>query len=521
MVLISISDVKILFKRFYGTHGYHIYTGVTLLLLCGLLLTCGGSSNSSSQGGGQGGGSGVDTCGGLTAPGDIYPCCGTGGGNGTGNCTHTAWALAKFNWGLTIQQNFGNANNWATAAATYPHLHVVHTPVPNSIAVSTTINPPNGPDYGHVAWVSAVNPDGTIETFQSACLTDTSGTPIKIVNRDPSQFDAGFIVYDNPISYCCNISGGATLATNLTNPGELVVDNQRIFWVDDDPSFGAVLSVPKAGGAVTQVPGSYILPAGIAVDSAFVYWLERGSSGQGSGALWRTSKGAMDVASPSRMLSGLNNADSQLVSDDQNLYFVQTDLSNSTSTLEALNKWPSTGVWSLTHLINSQTLGTNVLFSNRIALSNNFVYFGTTDGRLMRIGTSGGTPQLITTASPVAIAVSGSMVYWTEISSDQSTWNIKSANTSQSPAVVTTLFSESSHAGGLTLNDLAVDNATLYWIESGYYDEVDSLPTSAIGSTTKTFVAAGGGTGLTINNGEIYWSENDFALQQSVHGKLE
>ncbi|MBR3052477.1 LysM peptidoglycan-binding domain-containing protein [Candidatus Saccharibacteria bacterium] len=77
-----------------------------------------------------------------------------GGPYGAGQCTQWAWYKWQQN-GRTVPTNWGNANTWAAMAAASGY-QVDRSPAPGAIIQS------GSGWYGHVGYVEALNPDGSI-----------------------------------------------------------------------------------------------------------------------------------------------------------------------------------------------------------------------------------------------------------------------------------------------------------------------------------------------------------------------
>jgi len=114
------------------------------------------------------------TCGGSNP----FPCCDNGG-----NCTWWAWQSACCHWGIVVPM-LGNANTWAGVAASDPNFEVLSYPVVNSIACRVS------GEYGHVAWVTAVN-GSTITVSEMNCWGNYG---VRDWTYDASYFDGGYIV---------------------------------------------------------------------------------------------------------------------------------------------------------------------------------------------------------------------------------------------------------------------------------------------------------------------------------------
>jgi surface antigen len=123
---------------------------------------------------------GATSCGGQSSPGNPYPCCSNGG-----NCTWWVWKQAKDVWGVSLP-GMGNANTWASYARSYGY-PVSSTPTINTIAVSLK----GATGWGHVAWVTNINTNGTIQVSEMNC--DYGGGGVKYTTYKTSYFDGGFI----------------------------------------------------------------------------------------------------------------------------------------------------------------------------------------------------------------------------------------------------------------------------------------------------------------------------------------
>ncbi|GAK48860.1 N-acetylmuramoyl-L-alanine amidase Sle1 [Candidatus Moduliflexus flocculans] len=146
-----------------------------------------------------------DYCGGYASPGNPYQCCSNGG-----NCTWWAWRQAQYVWGINLPWfpgDSGNARNWATSAQNAGYM-VLSTPAINTIAVSTT----GATGYGHVAWVTKINTNGTIEVSEMNCDYGSGG--FKLTTYYTSYFNGGFI-YSSSSSYpsTCNCNGSDPVLT--------------------------------------------------------------------------------------------------------------------------------------------------------------------------------------------------------------------------------------------------------------------------------------------------------------------
>ena len=110
---------------------------------------------------------------------NIYPCCDNGG-----NCTWYAWEMMCCNWGYG-PGNWGNANTWASNAASQGH-PISGEPIVGAIASSTKGT------YGHVAYVVAVNGDTVVVHEENCCGSCNYGWREHSYNK--SYFNSGYIM---------------------------------------------------------------------------------------------------------------------------------------------------------------------------------------------------------------------------------------------------------------------------------------------------------------------------------------
>ncbi len=123
----------------------------------------------------------ADTCGGESSPGNIYACCNPPYPGG--NCTWKAWQMMHDLWGYPAT-NWGNANNWANSARASGLQVVTNIPSVGTIGVSSYGT------YGHVAYVTQVNNDGSVLVTEQNCGSNYTQTG---VYHSATFFDRGYI----------------------------------------------------------------------------------------------------------------------------------------------------------------------------------------------------------------------------------------------------------------------------------------------------------------------------------------
>jgi len=95
-------------------------------------------------------------------------------------------------------------------------------------------------------------------------------------------------------------SGGSvtTLASGLSAPLRLAVDETRIYWIENSSGagLGSIKEISKNGGVVTTLAAGLDYPKDIAVDLNNIYWSEAGTS-TNNGAIKKIPKSALHIYS--------------------------------------------------------------------------------------------------------------------------------------------------------------------------------------------------------------------------------
>lgn len=140
------------------------------------------------------------TCGGVSSPGNPYPCCSNGG-----NCTFYAWHSAMTNWRVSLPA-WSHAHLWSNAAKNGGYV-MNGTCAPGSIAVSRARN--------HVAWVTSCS--GGVQVLEQNCGNYAGG--VRAASYGAYFFEQGFIHQPTPVVKVTATGGGKT----ATNGGTLAV----------------------------------------------------------------------------------------------------------------------------------------------------------------------------------------------------------------------------------------------------------------------------------------------------------
>jgi len=151
----------------------------------------------------------VPECGGVSYPGDTYPCCSNGG-----NCTWWAYAQRPDLEDLGIH---GNGEVWWTEAQEVVETNT--TPLVGSIVGFSGSYFPNVKE-GHVAFVRYVHDDGSFWVSEMNCCTDCAGG---VSFKKYTHTDQGFI-YGGPVPY-----------NQTKSPTELINDRRSTPLNDRNP----------------------------------------------------------------------------------------------------------------------------------------------------------------------------------------------------------------------------------------------------------------------------------------------
>ncbi len=144
--------------------GYAHSTGLLVLSMLAALVAGSGRARAVYECGGE-----RDDC--PCGRANFCICCSDSThGQNHGNCVWWAWEQACCHWGIALEW-CTNANTWDDYARNngYP---VVSDPCPNTVFVCEVNTTECGSgDYGHVGWVLAVHPNGSIDVTEQGCYS--------------------------------------------------------------------------------------------------------------------------------------------------------------------------------------------------------------------------------------------------------------------------------------------------------------------------------------------------------------
>lgn len=196
--------------------------------------------------------------------------------------------------------------------------------------------------------------------------------------------------------------GPATLLASSPSPNSLTIDATNVYWTDDGPDGGSVLSIPKHGGTVTTLAGDLPDPGAISVQGSAVYWANVGAGGQPCDAGCAPS--VASVATAGGAVSTLYTAPTSSFPDGIVAHGASVYLSTSDGRIVDI---PDDGG-------AAKLLRYEVTSNQGIAADDTYVYWVDTAGNVMRIPLGGGTPTVLAYSQQASsIAVDATGVYWT------------------------------------------------------------------------------------------------------------
>jgi hypothetical protein len=261
------------------------------------------------------------------------------------------------------------------------------------------------------------------------------------------------------------------LATGQEQPGNLVVDDTRVYWsrAGNAASDGSIASVPQSGGSVTVLASGQNVPFGLAVDASNVYWTNFDAGGQ-EGQVVSVPK----TGGKTQVLADRLTAPREIFVDALDIYFL-TDAS-----LMVLSKAGGPP------LAIAPATCPNTLVGDATSLYwvENCVLFPPQG--IVRVSKLGGVPLFLSTAAPGALAVDATNLYF---------------GANQSLATINKLV------GGVpwplaegAAGPVAVDDRYIYWIASPNLQR-----TAKLGGATTTIATDARAQAIAVDAHNVYW----------------
>jgi hypothetical protein len=225
---------------------------------------------------------------------------------------------------------------------------------------------------------------------------------------------------------------------------------------------GRIIRVPLAGGPSVTLASGVDAPGHIATDGAFLYW----TGGTTQGSITRLALG--DGAVPTTLVGGLSHPLAIAVADG---FVYWTDFAD--GTVLRTPAAPSDADAGTTPDGGASPAVMRLAYGLQrpadLAVRDGYVYYPDRAGRVLRIPTGGGAPDLLATvtAAPFGVATDGVAVYW---SAPGTPGGVFKAPVSGAGPVVTIAGTE------LDPHFLAVDGTSVYWGDWGGGGIVRSAP---------------------------------------------
>jgi hypothetical protein len=258
-------------------------------------------------------------------------------------------------------------------------------------------------------------------------------------------------------------AGGAatTLASgSSSDPSDLVVRDGAAYWVGANSA--TVTKVSTSGGTpVTLASGTVVGWRGLAVDATHVYWMMSGELGPGIGAVMRVPRdgGAPETLHADAFYPG------ELAVDETSVYFTMLDGFGLTT--GQVVKVPKSGGAAVTLASDQECPYAIAVDALAVYWTNSGTgcYFGypvPTNGAVMKVAKDGGSPLALAPEQPApgGLALDDTHVYWTTRGSgERSGAVVKAAKDGTSR---TTLV-----PGQPLPAAIAVDESDVFWVASG------------------------------------------------------
>ena len=260
------------------------------------------------------------------------------------------------------------------------------------------------------------------------------------------------------------------IATGLTDPQDLAITSDSVFWTSEPqqpgsgaPVPGTIQKVAITGGTPSTVIASSLYPAAMTTDGTSLYWIE----GDASSAEGKIMKAGLDGSNPTELANGLDP--------DQD---------------------------------------------TRLAVVSGNLYWGAIEG-VFSVPVAGGTPTHVITPS---VAIGGALsagdasgLYWTE--SDGSHTFVRHADLDGSNAV--TLGQTANFDQSVQPQAISHDSTHAYWflVDDSGSDDISSLysaPIAGGAAATKVLDYTGDADDLAADDNGIYFHD-DVASTEGIY----